>query len=66
MGAWEPVTAVIAGLVVFGESIPLTGFIAIAMIITAVMIVICSKAEAEKIIVSGVEKIMEKNYAASI
>ncbi len=56
MGALEPVTAVIAGLVVFDESIPLTGFIAIAMIITAVTIVICSKTDAEKTIVSGVEK----------
>ena len=43
LGALEPVTAVLIGLLVFGESIPIIGFFAIAIIIISVIIVVCGK-----------------------
>ena len=43
LGALEPVTAVAIGMVVFGESVSLTGFAAIGLIIFAVTLVISEK-----------------------
>ena len=45
MGALEPVTAVLVGVMIFNESIKFTGFLAIALIIAAVTIVVGGKSE---------------------